>query len=156
MPNRTCPSCSQPVFADDSFCTHCGVRLSDGSLPEEQPGAPSPAQAESATIRQEIGQLKRELQEAGQLLNRLQESLVAIQRAQFEQPGQPTPPAPTSSPAAQPPQPLLPQTPEETRRPLSRGIIPPAHHPGQGPPPPQVPGLLLLLLLHSAVSPSTG
>ena len=105
MTNPTCPSCGQQVSTDDKFCIYCGASLSGISSPEEEPATPSPEHAEPATIRQEIGRLQQELQEAGLLLDRLMERLVAIQRAQSEQPGQPPRPEPTSTPT--PPLPPL-------------------------------------------------
>ena len=96
MTSPTCPSCSQQISGANRFCIHCGAELPEISSPQEQPSPTIPGSSDSTAIRQEIGQLQRELQEAGQLLERLTERLVAVQRAQFEQPGQP----PTSDAAS--------------------------------------------------------
>lgn len=109
MTNPTCPSCSQQVSANDRFCIHCGASLPEIFSGDEQPTTPLPEDAESAAIRQEIGQLQQELQEAGQLLDRLMDRLVAIQRAQFEQPDQ-TPSQEPTSPLTPPLPPLVDST----------------------------------------------
>ena len=102
MTSPACPNCSQPVSADDRFCIQCGASMPEVSSPQDQPLPPLPEGADSAAIRQEIGQLQQDLQAAGQLLEHLMDRLVAIQRAQFEQPGQPLSPEPASAPAPAP------------------------------------------------------